>query len=136
MSRRVLNEEVVDLSDISDNVLALVAARNMARDIGFAEVDQSIIATAVSELATNVVRYGLGGTIALRHVQNGQGEGMEIEAEDSGPGIPDIEKAMTDSYSTEHSLGLGLPGVNRLMDEFVIESSDENGTRCIARKWR
>lgn len=136
MSHRVLIEEVIDLADISDNMLALVAARHMAGKIGFNEVDRDLIATAVSELSTNVVRYGMGGTIALRHVRNEKGEGIEIEAQDSGPGIQDIEKAMTDNYSTQHSLGLGLPGVNRIMDEFIIESSDGNGTRCVARKWR
>ncbi|TIH12955.1 anti-sigma regulatory factor [Marinifilum sp. JC120] len=136
MSRLVLEQEEIELAHISDNVLALSAARHMAERIGFNEVEQSLIATAVSELSTNAVRYGRGGVLILRHISNCKREGIEVEATDSGPGIADIDQALTDSYSTAQSLGLGLPGVKRIMDEFVIESSEECGTQCLARKWR
>lgn len=136
MTGRVLEEEFIEMVDISDNVLALSAARAMCARIGFSETDQCLIATAVSELATNIVRYGGGGMIYLRWLKRNGDDGIEVEAVDEGPGIEDVEKAMTDSFSTGQSLGQGLPGVKRIMDELTIETAPDKGVRCVTQKWR
>ena len=94
-----------------------------------------MISTAVSELARNILKYAGRGEIRLRRVDGPAGRGIEIQAEDNGPGIPDPEAAMRDHYSSSGTLGLGLPGVKRLMDEFSLESRVGEGTRVTARKW-
>lgn len=127
---------LVDLVDLADVGTAISAARRVAEHAGFSETDQYLIATAVSELATNMVRYAGGGEVALRVIESVTGLGVEVVAQDSGPGIEDIEAAMQDNYSSGGSLGLGLPGIQRIMDEFSIESTPGEGTRCVARKWR
>jgi len=138
----IREETLVELTLPSDNALAISAAKRLAMQAGFDETGQSLIATAVSELATNIIRYGGGGEVALRliHELDETGrcgrEGVEILAEDHGPGIRNVEKAMQDHFSTGKSLGLGLPGVKRLMDEFYINSKPGVGTLCLARKWR
>ncbi len=129
-------ETYIDLIDLSDTGAAVGAARHTAALAGFEETDQFMIATAVSELATNIVRYAGGGSVTISIVSDGDRIGIEAVANDSGPGIEDVEKAMQDNYSSGNSLGLGLPGVKRLMDEFSIESVPGQGTKCIARKWR
>ncbi|NJB69429.1 serine/threonine-protein kinase RsbT [Desulfobaculum xiamenense] len=126
----------VDLVDLSDTGAALSTARLMAKEAGFEETDQYLIATAVSELATNIIRYAGRGAVNIRIIQDDERTGLEVIAQDSGPGIEDIEQAMQDNYSTGNSLGLGLPGVKRIMDEFTIESRVGQGTTCTARKWR
>jgi serine/threonine-protein kinase RsbT len=94
-----------------------------------------MIGTAVSELARNILKYAHTGEIWLRHVEGPKGRGIEIEALDEGPGIADTEAAMRDHVSTSGTLGLGLPGVARLMDEFSLDSAPGKGTRVKARKW-
>ena len=128
-------EELVDLLDLADVGTAIAAARRTAEKAGFEEADQYLFATAVSELATNIVRYAGAGEIALRVVRREDKTGVEVVAQDSGPGMQDIELAMQEHYSSGGSLGLGLPGIKRIMDEFSIDSSADSGTRCIARKW-
>ncbi len=127
--------ECVDLVDLADVGTAIAAARRTAEQAGFDETNQYLIATAVSELATNIVRYAGSGEIRMRVVRTAENRGIEVVAEDSGPGIADIELAMQENYSSGGSLGLGLPGIKRIMDEFVVESSADTGTRCVARKW-
>lgn len=137
MSEFILSDEsTIELIDISDAGVALGIARCMAAAAGFVEKEQFLIATAVSELATNVVRYAGKGIIVLRIIHDGERTGLEVVAHDSGPGIADIGLAMQANYSTSDSLGLGLPGVERLMDEFYVESALGRGTTCTARKWR
>ncbi|WP_461210195.1 anti-sigma regulatory factor [Desulfocurvus sp. DL9XJH121] len=128
-------EEFVALVDLADVGTAIAAARRTAELAGFDETNQYLVATAVSELATNIVRYAGTGEVLLRVVQDADARGIEVVAQDSGPGIPDIELAMRDNYSSGGSLGLGLPGVKRIMDEFRVDSSPGAGTRCTARKW-
>jgi serine/threonine-protein kinase RsbT len=106
-----------------------------ARMLGFKQNEQYMIATASSELATNIVKYAGKGGITLRKIEKNNKTGIEIMAEDKGLGIEDIGKAMKDNCSTAKSLGLGLPGVKRLMDEFTIDSQRNIGTKIIARKW-
>jgi serine/threonine-protein kinase RsbT len=119
-------------------VAARQQAREAARGLGFGMVDQSRIATAVSELARNVVRYATGGRgrVAIRTVQGQRGLGLEIVVADDGPGIPDIEEAMRAGYTSGPGLGMGLPGTNRLMDEMHIDSARGQGTIITIRKWR
>lgn len=126
----------IQISEDFDAVRASFEAKMFAEKVGFKQYEQYIIATAVSELATNIVRYTEKGEIILRKIENNGKIGVEIIAKDKSPGIEDIEKAMEDNFSTSsESLGLGLPGVKRLMDEFTIDSQRNVGTRIVARKW-
>ena len=106
-----------------------------SREAGFDETPSRIIGTAVSELARNILKYAGSGEIWLRGVKEKGGRGIEIEAIDRGPGIADCEAAMNDHFSSGGTLGLGLPGVKRMMDEFSLESTPGEGTRVTARKW-
>ena len=121
----------------------IVASRQQARDaakgLGFGLVDQSRIATAVSELARNVVRYATGGRgevviSELRSVDTGTG--LEIVVRDEGPGIADVSQALRDGYTSGQGLGMGLPGAKRLMDDMTIDSAPGRGTTVTIRKWR
>src|SRR2546430_17161896 len=125
---------VTILSDI-DVVVARQRGRTMASDIGFHSTDQTIIATAISELARNIVAYAGSGEIKLQAIDQGTRKGMAVVATDKGPGIPDIHRAMQDGYSTGHGLGLGLPGTKRLMDEFDMKSVVGRGTTVTVKKW-
>ncbi len=114
---------------------APLEATRYAMEIGFAETPSRMVATAVSELARNILKYAQSGEIELRTVEGSRGLGIEIEAVDYGPGIEDPEAAMRDHYSSSGTLGLGLPGVKRMMDEFSLESTPGEGTRVRAIKW-
>ncbi|AZV59142.1 anti-sigma regulatory factor [Clostridium sp. AWRP] len=110
----------------------------MSVKAGFTCADEVMIATAASELSTNIIRYAKQGYITISIICdfNYEKKGIELYANDFGPGIRDIELAMKEEYSSlPNSLGLGLPSVKRIMDEFGIESLPERGTRVIARKW-
>src|SRR5215469_14471162 len=104
--------------------------------MGFVATDATLIATAISELARNIVSYARRGEITLRVVNGSNREGLSITASDSGPGIRDIPQAMRDGFSTSGSLGIGLPGVRRLMDEFEIVSAPGQGTTVLVKKWK
>lgn len=106
-----------------------------SREAGFDEVPSRIIATAVSELVRNILKYADSGEIKLRRIKDYGRRGIEIEVFDRGPGIEDCEAAMQDHYSSSGTLGMGLPGVRRMMDEFTLESTPGEGTRVTARKW-
>ena len=103
--------------------------------MGFSDTDLTLIATAISELSRNIVLYAKSGEIALKSIQQGEKRGIAVIAIDDGPGIPDISRALRDGYSTSRSLGLGLPGVRRLMDEFEITSEVNCGTTVTVRQW-
>jgi serine/threonine-protein kinase RsbT len=119
-----------------DVAKAILQAGRVSAEIGFGPGDQSRVATAVSELARNIVKYAGQGHVVISPVEQSGREGIEIVAEDRGPGIADVERAMRDHYSSSGTLGLGLPGVRRLMDEFRVESAPGQGTRVTGRKWR
>ena len=121
-------------SDI-DIVTARHQGRTLAAQIGFTATDATLIATAISELARNIVLYAKQGEIILRRIENLHTRGMMIVADDSGPGISNIQNVMRDGYSTSGGLGLGLPGVKRLMDEFSIDSQLGTGTTITIKKW-
>jgi serine/threonine-protein kinase RsbT len=123
------------LRDEQDVVSARVEGRTMAEDIGFGLVDQARIATAIAELGSNVVVYGRGGQIVLEEIEAKGRKGLRITCLDQGPGIEDLELAMQDGYSTTRAKGQGLPGAQRLMDEFEIESQVGAGTTVVACKW-
>ena len=117
----------------------ILAARHESRELGvrlgFGPSDLAVIATAISELARNLLLYASNGTIICWLIQKEQKKGLVIQAIDEGPGIPDIEAVMKDGYSTSGGLGLGLPGVRRMMDEFAIVSHKGQGTTVTAIKW-
>lgn len=122
------------LSDL-DVVTARVEGRNMARQLGFGVIDQARIATAISELARNVVLYAGNGSVTLRPIENPSRRGLEVVCADSGPGITNVELVMREGYSSHRGLGMGLPGTRRLMDEFEIQSKPGEGTVVTVRKW-
>jgi serine/threonine-protein kinase RsbT len=120
----------------SDIVAARQKGRDLAARVGFTGSDLTIIATAISEIARNIVVYAQRGEIDLSIVEEAGRRGILVIARDHGPGIADIEQAMRDGYSTGNSLGLGLPGARRLMDDFEIVSTAAEGTTVTMRKWK
>ncbi|SDJ04830.1 anti-sigma regulatory factor [Natribacillus halophilus] len=116
-------------------VSARQAGRELAKEVGFNNVDQARIATAISELARNIYLYTENGVIELEVVEKDALKGMKIIARDDGPGIENIRDVMEDGYSSSGGLGAGLPGVKRLLDEFDIESELGNGTVISTIKW-
>lgn len=119
----------------ADIVTARQEGRALAIQLGFSGSDLTVIATAISELARNIVVFAKRGEIALDVVRRGSKRGIEVVARDNGPGIPDIAQAMQDGYSTGNGLGIGLPGTKRLMDEFEIVSEVGKGTIVTMKKW-
>lgn len=131
-----LNEQATfELYEPSDNALVVFTARKMLAGMGFDPTGQYLIASAVSELSTNIIRYAQKGKITLKVIHNGDKAGFEVHAQDQGPGISDMDKAMKENYSSGNGLGLGLPSVKRIMDEFQIQSAPGAGTRIKAIKW-
>jgi serine/threonine-protein kinase RsbT len=119
----------------ADIVTARQEGRSMAQTLGFSTTTLTIIATAISEVARNIVEYAKEGEISIAPVGNGVIRGVQIVARDHGPGIADLETAMRDGYSTSKSLGMGLPGARRLMDQFEIASARGEGTTITMTKW-
>ena len=131
---RHLETSVPILADI-DIVTARQQGRALAERVGFIGSDLTVIATVISELGRNMLTYAERGVIRLRpHYFQGR-RGIQVVAEDDGPGIVDVELALQDAYSTSKSLGLGLPGTRRLMDEFEIFSVLGKGTKVTVTKW-
>lgn len=125
----------IPIKSVSDIVKARQEGRRLAEQIGFSSTDVTLIVTAISELARNIVLYAGEGEIVLTPVHRSAKRGLTVVARDNGPGIPDVTLALQDGYSTSGGLGLGLPGVRRLMDEFQIESEVGSGTAVTVRKW-
>ena len=119
-----------------DLVTARAEARAMAERLGFPRPDPTLIATAISEIARNIVVHVGQGEIVLRPLEETDRYGLVVIARDRGPGIRDVEAALRDDYSGRGGLGLGLPGARRLMDDFEIESEPDGGTTVTMRKWR
>lgn len=118
-----------------DVYVAIMQGREFAARLQFGPIDRTRIEIVILELTRNLVVHASGGNLHLEHVVHNGKNGLAIEAHDRGPGIPDIDLAMRDGYSTARTLGAGLPGVKRLMDEFSIESTVGVGTRVRAIKW-
>lgn len=129
------NELRLSIRTEFDAIRAALESTRYAQDVGFAETPSRLIATAVSELARNILKYAHSGEIRLRRVEGSSGSGVEVCATDRGPGIADVDAAMSDHFSTGNTLGLGLPGVRRLMDDFSLESTPGQGTCVTAIKW-
>ena len=119
-----------------DLVRAREQGRVLAGQLGFQHSDLTLVATAISELARNILRYARRGEIVLRRAEDGGVPGIVIIARDEGPGIPDVSRAMEPGYSTAGGLGLGLPGVRRIMDKFEIVSEVGRGTVVTVTKWK
>jgi serine/threonine-protein kinase RsbT len=131
-------ETLLPIRGEDDIVASRQHAREIARRLGFGAVDQSRIATAVSELTRNVVRYATDGhgAVAIREADGSGRTGIEIVVSDDGPGIPDVDQALRDGFTSGGGMGMGLPGTRRLMDEMTIESAVGRGTTVTIRKWR
>lgn len=130
------DEVHVPIDSDADILTARQQGRALAAQAGFAGSDLTVIATAISEVARNIVVYARRGIITLSVLEQGSRRGLLVVAQDEGPGIPDVALAMQDGYSTSRSLGLGLPGARRLMDEFDITSEVGRGTTITMKKWR
>lgn len=125
----------VEVNNEWDIVNARQLGRKKAKELGFGNVDQARITTAISELARNIYLYAQNGEICLEIVEDHERKGLKIIAKDSGPGIEDVREVLEDGYTTSGGLGAGLPGVKRLMDEFTIHSEVNKGTVITATKW-
>lgn len=131
------SKAVVPINVDADIVTARQQGRDLASQIGFSPTDQVLIATAISEAARNILQYARSGEIIFSHVikENGR-EGIQILACDKGPGIKDPSRVMEDGYSSSGGLGLGLPGMKRMMSEMSIESNSGRGTTVKMTKWK
>ena len=126
----------VPINSDKDIVVARQEGRTLAMSLGFSPGDATLLATAISELARNIVTYANVGDILLDTVNGAARLGMQVVARDEGPGIADVQQALRDGFSTSGGLGLGLPGVRRLVDEFQIVSDGTSGTTVTITKWK
>jgi len=133
---RAAQEIRVVIHTDQDIVAARQKGRTLAVELGFSPGDATLVATAISELARNIVTYAGTGVVAIQGIQASGRQGILVIASDHGPGIADIRQAMRDGFSTSGSLGLGLPGVRRLMDEFDLQSRVGRGTTVAVKKWK
>ncbi len=125
----------IDVSSDQDVVRVRQLVRTVSVDVKLSLVDQTKLVTAASELARNTLVYGGGGTVEVSLVENGRRKGIRIVFADKGPGIPDLDLALTDGYTTGGGLGLGLSGARRLVDEFDIDTRVGEGTSITVTKW-
>ena len=132
----VANRAVLPIRSQEDIVRVRQATREHAVAHGFSLVDQTKLVTAASELARNTLDYGNGGEVEIERLVDGIRKGLRLTFTDQGPGIEDLEKALTDGYSTGGGLGLGLSGARRLSSEFNIDSAPGKGTRIVIARWR
>lgn len=129
------NEVRVRIQSSVDVVAARQQGHALASLLGFSDSNLTIIATAISEIARNIVEHAKEGEVAIALIDEGNRKGVKIVISDQGPGIPDVALAMRDGYSTSQGLGIGLPGARRLMDEFEIVSEVNKGTTVTMTKW-
>jgi serine/threonine-protein kinase RsbT len=127
--------ERIAIESDADVVTARQRARALAVGLDMPTTDQTLLATAISEIARNITAYAKRGEVQLDVVHDGQRRGIRVVASDDGPGIEDVEKALTDGFTTGGGLGLGLPGARRLVDEFDIKTAPGEGTRVTLVKW-
>jgi serine/threonine-protein kinase RsbT len=130
------HEMRIPIDSDSDIVAARQRGREMASQLGFTSTDLTLIATAISELARNIILYAQKGEIVVKIAEEGARRGIGVIARDNGPGIPDVERALREGFSTSRSFGMGLPGVRRLVDEFKITSEVGSGTIVNVKKWK
>jgi serine/threonine-protein kinase RsbT len=132
----VQKTEVHPIATADDVVRVRQVARAWATELKFSLVDQTKLVTATSELARNTLEHGHGGTMRVELVENGVRRGVKLVFEDRGPGIPDVELALRDGYTTGNGLGLGLSGSKRLVNEFEIKSEPGRGTTVTIIRWK
>ncbi|MGD8444631.1 MAG: anti-sigma regulatory factor [Desulfobacterales bacterium] len=130
-----MNQIRIPVRNETGTARSVMEARKAAMAIGFDEIVSQMIATAVSELANNIIKYAGCGEILMDRINIGSRTGIQVIARDRGPGIEDIQQAMADHYSSGNTLGLGLPGVKRMMDEFELTSEPDKRTTVTIRKW-
>jgi len=131
----VVADIIVDIGNPDDIVAARKAGHQLALDLGFSLTDVTMIATAISEIARNITSYAGRGAVRVAVADREGRKALVVRAEDQGPGIADVERAMEDGYSTGRRLGMGLPGARRLMDRLVVESALGRGTVVEMWKW-
>lgn len=132
----VTRSESVDLRTSNDVVRARQLVRTVATELGFSLVEQTKLVTAASELARNTIDHGKGGGMTLELLDEGARRGIRLRFQDKGPGIPDIERALTDGYTSGNGMGLGLGGARRLVSEFEIDTRVGEGTRVTVVRWK
>ena len=132
----MVHTDTISVADSGDIVAVRHAVRRQAVEINLSLVDQTKIVTAASELARNMLLYGGGGKVTLEPLQEGVRRGLRAQFIDAGPGIPDVDLAMRDGFTTGNGMGLGLGGAKRLVNEFSIESAPGKGTRVTITRWR
>jgi serine/threonine-protein kinase RsbT len=132
----MLRHEMMSIQSSADIVLVRQVVRKWSVELGFSLVDQTKVVTAASELARNTLDYGGGGTVKLETLQEGMRRGLRLTFADQGPGIPDIDLALKDGYTTGGGLGMGLSGTKRLVNEFEIVSRVGEGTCITITKWK
>ena len=132
----VLKRELLPLRSSNDVVLARQKVRQWAIELRFSLVDQTKLVTAASELARNALDHGKGGTMLIESLSVGAKAGLRLTFEDQGPGIPDIDQALKDGFTSGGGMGLGLGGSKRLVNDFSIESEVGKGTKVSATRWR
>ena len=132
----VLKRELMPLKTSNDVVLARQKVRQWAVDLRFSLVDQTKLVTAASELGRNALDHGKGGEMTIELLSSGTKSGLRLVFEDRGPGIPDVEQALKDGFTTGSGMGLGLGGSKRLVNEFSIESKVGEGTRITIARWK
>jgi serine/threonine-protein kinase RsbT len=130
------SRETIALTSGEEVVIARQAVRRKAIELGFSLVDQTKVVTAASELARNTVHHGGGGVMTIETLQEGPRSGLALTFVDHGPGIPDIERALRDGYTTSGGLGLGLSGARRLSHRFSISSTPGHGTTIVIIRWK
>jgi serine/threonine-protein kinase RsbT len=128
--------EMLPLKTSNDVVIARQKVRQLAVELRFSLVDQTKLVTAASELARNALDHGGGGTMEVEVLNSGARTGLRLVFEDQGPGIPDIEQALKDGFTTGSGMGLGLGGSKRLVNEFSIESAVGKGTKITVTRWK
>ncbi|TFH53241.1 MAG: hypothetical protein E4G89_01060 [Methanothrix sp.] len=133
-----MNNELIEVRIRHESDIAFVRLQAMylTKKIGLSETDQAYVATSISELAANLFFHAIKGIITVKTITLSDQKGLEILSQDKGPGIKDINLALTDGYSTNRGLGCGLGGVRRMMDKLEIESTVGKGTRIAAKIWR
>jgi serine/threonine-protein kinase RsbT len=129
------SETVIPIESDADVVTARQRARAMATQLELTSTDQTLLATAISEVARNITTYAQRGEVLVSIVQDEDRRGIQVIARDDGPGIEDLDRALQDGYTTGGGLGLGLPGARRLVDDFSIDSSPGRGTTVTLVKW-
>jgi serine/threonine-protein kinase RsbT len=130
------DSETVPIRTPTDVVLVRQRVRALTTDLRFTMVDQTKMVTAASELARNTLDYGRGGWMRVELIRDGGKAGLRLHFEDEGPGIPDVERALQDGYTSGGGLGMGLPGSRRLVNEFEIQTRVGEGTRVTITRWK